>query len=321
MHQGLGCGEGSGGSCTESGDGVRIKTGKSEDSGFGNLFSQNILHTIAYNGVDVFGHTNTLRANVIEQACFTKGDCGGIRTYGSGSLATSSVYDLTLDHNCIIDTIGNTDGALSTYDPLFGMGLYIDHYSRDVIATNNTIINATFHGILYQNSSGSIRDNVLYNNATGTMYASQVYLSGSETLVSRLEGNVLYGLQRNSWSLGMNTQSLLAASENNFFFNPYQDNHIYAATAMSFAQWQNLSGMDAQSVTNWFTLSSDQPARSVVVTNTTKTNQTAALGLRNYLDLKQNQVSPPYMLAPFSSAVLIDNGGRRSLEPILFLLK
>nr|WP_320009580.1 hypothetical protein [uncultured Desulfobulbus sp.] len=247
---GLGCGEGSRGSCTESGDGVRIKTGNSDDSGYGNVFSNNVLHKIAYNGVDVFGHSNTLSANIITQACYTKGDCGGVRTYGSGSLSTTPVYDLILEHNFITDTIGNTDGALTTYDPLFGMGLYIDHYSRDVIATNNTIINATFHGILYQNSTGSIRENTLYNNASGTMYAGQVYFSGSDTLISDLEGNVLYGLQENAWTMGMSSQSQLAASENNVFFNPYQANHIYAGSVMTFAGWQNMSGMDAQSSTN-----------------------------------------------------------------------
>nr|WP_320009581.1 hypothetical protein [uncultured Desulfobulbus sp.] len=57
------------------------------------------------------------------------------------------------------------------------------------------------------------------------------------------------------------------------------------------------------------------------MTNTTAASQPAALGIRDYLDLKQHPVSRPFVLAPFSSAVLIDKGGRISLEPILFLLE
>jgi parallel beta-helix repeat protein len=145
------------------------------------LLSGNLLERIAYNGVDVFGHHNTLEHNVIRQPCYAKGDCGGVRTFGSDDIDHTSVHDLLFDENLIINTSGNTNGCHSTYQAEFGFGLYIDNCSRDVTLTGNTIISSTVSGILYQNSTGVMTDNTLYNNSRGTMYSSQVNLTDSPT--------------------------------------------------------------------------------------------------------------------------------------------
>ncbi|NVN92340.1 MAG: hypothetical protein HXX11_17305, partial [Desulfuromonadales bacterium] len=69
---GLGCAFNAGeGACTEDGDGIRIKIDKADDTGNNNTLTGNRLERIAYNGVDVFGHHNTLDRNVITQACYT----------------------------------------------------------------------------------------------------------------------------------------------------------------------------------------------------------------------------------------------------------
>ncbi len=179
---GMGCSFSDGeGACTEDGDGFRIKIDQANDTGNYNTVSGNRLERIAYNGMDVFGHHNTFEHNVISQACYAKGDCGGVRTFGSGSVSSSPVHDLLFRENIIVDTIGNTDGCNTTYDPLFGFGLYIDNYSRDVTVTGNSIISSTVAGILYQNSTGVITGNTLYNNSSGSMYSGQVVLTASPT--------------------------------------------------------------------------------------------------------------------------------------------
>jgi hypothetical protein len=78
----------------------------------------NRLEWISYNGLDVFGYNNTVDSNVIVNACYSKGDCGGLRSFGGSSLASTAVRDLTVTNNIIVDTIGNTDGANPTYRPL-----------------------------------------------------------------------------------------------------------------------------------------------------------------------------------------------------------
>ncbi|MFM7574788.1 MAG: hypothetical protein ACKO4S_16905 [Snowella sp.] len=71
---------------------------------------------------------------------------------------------MTINNNTIVDTLGNTDGCRSDFDPLFGFGIYIDNFSRNVTITGNNISNSTASGILFRNSTGSTTGNTLYNN-------------------------------------------------------------------------------------------------------------------------------------------------------------
>jgi hypothetical protein len=308
---GLGCAfNAGGGACTEDGDGIRIKTDKADDTGNYNILTGNRLERIAYNGVDVFGHHNTLDRNVITQACHTKGDCGGVRTFGRDNLSASAVHDLTISNNIIIDIPGNTDGCHTTYRPLFGMGLYIDNYSRDVLVTGNSIINTTFTGILYQQSTGQILQNTVYNAASGSMYTGQVNLAGSSTEAS-LSNNIMYGLTNNAWTLYTSSLSNLSSSDYNYFFHPYINDHIgYGPTwtRYTFAGWQSFSGRDSHSKTNWFTQNSGTAPLSVIFYNDTKASRVTDLGNKRYLDLYQNQITGNLTLAPFTSKVLIVSG-------------
>jgi len=308
---GLGCAlNAGGGACTEDGDGIRIKTDRADDTGNYNILTGNRLERIAYNGVDVFGHHNTLDRNVVTQACYTKGDCGGVRTFGRDSLSASAVHDLTISNNIIVNIPGNTDGCHSTYRPLFGMGLYIDNYSRDVLVTGNSIIDTTFTGILYQQSTGQIRQNTVYNAASGTMYTGQVNLAGSSTQAS-LSNNIMYGLTDNAWTLYASSLGNLSSSDYNYLFHPYTNSHIAYGpswTRYTFAGWQGFSGRDSHSKANWFSQIPGADPLSVIFYNDTKAGREINLGNKRYLDLDQNPITGSLTLAPFTSKVLIDSG-------------
>ena len=80
------------------------------------------------------------------------------------------------------------------------MGIYIDHYARDVEVRGNTVISTTVTGILYQRSTGTITDNTVYNAATGTEYSAQLSLVADSTLAA-VSSNILYGLNDEAWTL------------------------------------------------------------------------------------------------------------------------
>lgn len=306
---GMGCGT-TGASCTENGDGIRIRTYLIEDSGHHNQVRLNRISRTGYNAVDVFGPWTTVEYNHMVEPCYSKGDCGGVRTFGGESLAATKVHDITLRSNIIVDSVGNVDGVKIDYRQPFGMGLYIDNYSRDVAAVANTIVGSTFTGLLYQRSRGVITGNTLYNNATGIYYAGQVNLADPVTQISSMTGNVLYGLTDNAWTLSLDGGTLLA-SDGNFFFHPYVPEQITTggwAGRKTFPEWQIWSGMDSGSHANWFTLNPGDPPLSRVVTNPTSAAAVISLGDRQYLDLEQSPVSGSLILAPFESRVLIDNG-------------
>ncbi len=305
---GMGCGLTSP-ECTENGDGFRIRLFDPANSGYGNSLLGNTFEKIGYNGVDVFGPETLLKNNFIHQSCFTKADCGGVRVFGDHDLNTTTVYNVHLIDNLIVDIPGNVDGCHPSR-AAFGMGLYIDNYSRNVETRGNTVINTTVSGILYQRSSGQIVRNTVFNASSGTEFSAQIDLGGSETRVS-MSGNRLYGLKQNAWTIYVSSLSNILSADHNYYFHPYVNQHIAYGpswTRRTFTQWQSLSGQDAHSVTNWFTQSSGENSRGVVFYNETIAPQTFTLGSRQYLDLDQNPVVDSVTLAPFSAIILVDNG-------------
>ncbi|MEM7031484.1 MAG: hypothetical protein AAF629_18120 [Chloroflexota bacterium] len=311
---GLGCGF-AGANCTENGNGIRLKLDNVAYSSHSNTLQYNRLEKIGMNGIDVFGPHNILEYNVIKEACYTKGDCGAVRTFGRNSLAASDVHDVAIRNNIIIDTVGNTDGTAEFFRPPFGIGLYIDHYSRDVTVSGNTVISSTIDGLLFQNSTGSIQNNVLYNNNLGTMSRGQVGLYQAVTNITNLSGNVMYGLNRTdafNFAKTLHAESSnkdnIVSADHNYYFNPYRPDHISVEGLKTLSDWQTYSNFDANSTTNWFTLAQGESPRSTIFYNDTKENRSIDLGNRAYLDLDQNPVSGSLTLSPFASQVLIDNG-------------
>jgi hypothetical protein len=305
---GMGCGLTTG-ECTENGDGFRIRMYDVRDSGYGNSLRYNRFEKIGYNGIDVFGPETTLENNFITQACYTKADCGAVRTFGSDDLATSGVYNIHLIDNIILDIPGNVDGCHASR-AAFGMGLYIDNYSRNVETRGNTVISTTVSGILYQQSTGQITGNIVYNASSGTEYSAQIDLGGSQAQVS-MSGNELYALKSNAWTLYDYSLSNLISSDQNYFFHPYVNKHISYGpswTRKTFAEWQALSGMDIHSQTNWFTQALGEPSRAKVFYNDTKALLTIDLGNRQYVDLDQKPYVGSLTLMPFTSKILVENG-------------
>jgi hypothetical protein len=297
------------GECTENGDGLRIRLYDVRDSGFGNRLQNNHFEKIGYNGVDVFGPETTLEENFITQACFSKADCGGVRVFGETSLAATSVYNVHLLNNLIVDIPGNVDGCEASRKA-FGMGIYIDNYSRDVQTRGNTVIDTTISGILYQRSSGQIADNTIYNASTGTEYSAQLDLGSDETRVT-VSGNKLFGLNNEAWTLYARSLSNFVASDHNYLFHPYVNKHIAFGpswTRYSFAGWKSFSGLESNSKTNWYTQAAGETPRSRILYNESLTMKTFDLGTRQYLDLNQNVVVGTVTLAPFTSLILVDNG-------------
>ncbi len=304
---GMGCStESYGGFCTEDGDGIRIRVNQAADSGNNNTVTYNRLECIGYNGIDVFGHSNTFAYNVIESACYSKGDCGGIRTFGDGALDSTPVYDLTFLQNIILNTIGNTDGCRTDFKSLFGFGLYIDNYSRNVAIMNNTVISSTAAGILYQNSTGNASGNTLFHNGLGFPWSSQITLSGDPTRVS-MNGNIAYGARENTFTLS-GKRIHITASDNNYFFQPYMAAHIAVDGSKTLAQWQSYSGLDAHSHEAWYTQAAGEPPLARVFYNDTSTAKTIDLGYRRYFDLDQADVLGSLTLNPFTSRVLVVSG-------------
>jgi uncharacterized repeat protein (TIGR01451 family) len=322
---GMGCGyqsgDATGGDCTEDGDGIRIKVDDASDSGRHNAFTGNRLERIGYNGIDIFGHDNTFEHNVIVEACISKGDCAGMRTYGGDSLDDTDAYDLTFNENIIINTIGNADGCHHDFDELFGFGFYIDNHSRDITLDGNTVIGSSVHGSLFQDSTGKVVDNTFYNNGRTYPYAgAQVYVGGSPALVGTHTGNILYSLDVDARTLSVSDLPQLGDSDDNYFFSPYRVEHLRVNGDKTLKTWQAYSGKDPNSVEHWFTLATNEPPRSRIFYNDTPQPKTFSLGSILYVDLDQNHVSGELIVDPYHSQILIEIGPVADLVVSMALL-
>ena len=128
-----------------------------------------------------------------------------------------------------------------------------------------------------------------------------------------MDGNVLFSLAPTRRTLQLATRSNLTASDNNDFFNPYDDLTIAAAeagpVAMTLAEWQSFSGQDGNSAAHWYTLDPADPPRSEIFVNATAAAVDVDLGGAAYLDLDQQAISGSVALAPYSSRVLVRDDG------------
>ncbi len=311
--RGMGCGyhqgDASGGICTEDGDGIRIKASNAADSGHSNIFQGNRLERIGYNGFDVFGYGNWFEQNVIQQACISKGDCGAVRSFGSGSLGSTPVHDLTFRQNIVVETIGNTDGCRSDFDAQFGFGFYIDHFSRQVVLENNVVIQSTAHGILFQDSTGTVLGNTLFHNGENAAYeAAQLYVGSSPAYVSSSTDNLFFGGRTNARTLALNDGGRLGLSDRNAFYHPFRSAHILAGSSYSLAGWRSASGKDANSTEHWYTQAAGETPRAHLFYNDTPVTQVVNLGSVYYLDLEQQPVYGTLSLAPYTAQVLVESG-------------
>jgi len=305
---GLGCGFDSGGGfCTEYGDGVRIKVHNVLDSGFGNTFEQNQLESIGHNGIDVFGPDNSLIHNTIQDACGSKGDCGAVRSFGNGNIATSTLVNLLLDGNIITDTSGNTDGCHPNFSTTFGFGIYLDHYTVDAIASDNTVVRSSASGLLVQNSTATVTDNTLFNNSYMENWRAQAIVTQSASSVDEFSGNLMYAQHDMARTLIVGAPSMLGTSDQNSFFNPYRDRHIDSQGEKTLSEWQTFSGLDANSSEQWFSLGALDPPLGEIFLNPTDQTVDVSLGGNTYFDLDQNPVAGTIQLAPFSSRILVLN--------------
>jgi hypothetical protein len=309
---GIGCETDDGeGLCTEPGDGIRLKVDSDGAYSSNNVTVElNRLERIGYNGMDVFGYQNTLRRNVISEACITKGDCGAVRLFGGDSLALSPVHDVTLQDNIMLDVIGNTDGTHADFRSLFGFGLYVDNNSRAVTSIGNTVARATAAGILYQRSTGAIQGNTLHDNSPDIWSRQIVLTDEGTTAVSSLTGNVMVALTPTAGTLYIRNASQATASDRNGFYHASRPAHIHVSASgqdRTLAQWQAYSGKDSASRER---VNADIE-RSRIFVNDQQTTQIISLP-GAYTDLDGNPVGSSLELEPFSSRVRGEIGAVRA---------
>lgn len=312
---GMGCGFDTTEACTINGSGIFLDIHLQQDSYQGNTVERNQIRRVAMGGIDTSSAKNELRMNFVEEACFAKADCGGIRGYGLSSLEQTSVYDVVVDRNIVVDTIGNTDGCSSAFSSLFGFGIYFDHYSRDIAVTGNTVLRSSAGGILFWwRSTGTITGNTAYANAYEEAGGGNAQIAvwdyeGVElgTQVT-LSDNATVGVDADQKLVRISSPANLVSAENNDYFNPFTD-ELFERTSdwrsLTLAEWQPFINGDWASRTSWFTQAPGEEPRSRIFYNESEVPITVDLGPQAHVDLGQRPVPRWLQIEPYRSRVVI----------------
>lgn len=304
---GLGCGV-TGTNCTENGDGFRLRLSTALNA-HDNGIERNVFENIGMNGLDVFGFRNTIEENIFHDICITKGDCGAVRTFGRDNLAATQVYEVVLRRNIVRGVEGNTDGCHPTFAARLGIGLYLDHFSRDLTVEGNTLEGASWVGLLFQNATGTATGNIAFGNASGpwgSQWGSQLDLRGTGTTSVQLSGNHLVGLDGDRFTLTTEAASLLSSSNNNTFWNPfYATQHIRrGGSATGLTGWRSATGFDLGSSEQNYTQAPGEAPRTQLLVNESATAQNFAVP-PGTTSLAGAPLVSPLNLAAYTSQVIV----------------
>ena len=245
-------------------------------------------------GIETFGIDTLIEENVLIDACYSKGDCGGIGCFTS--------ENSTVRRNIVQNVISPVEGFSGSFRERFGFGLCIDVEST-ANCSDNTIVNTQGYGIIYQSEAvGDVTGNTVYGNQ-GRVHV----FCGSSGTISHLTGNIFVGIEPIRLMF-TEADGRILASDNNYFIQPHTEEYISMQSAewvrMNLAEWQSFSGQDQNSLAAWFTLAEGAAPITEIFVNDTEAEQTIAL-TGTYVDLDQQAVGTSITLAPFTSRVVV----------------
>jgi hypothetical protein len=208
---GLGCAFGDS-NCASNGDGIALQQfyGGSP-APMSNTVRGNRLRRIGQCGIDSIRISVTAEENVIDEACYSKGDCGGFCTLDAPAIS--------VNRNIIRDVISPSEGFNSMYYERFGFGIYVDGSPGD--CTDNTVSGTQGYSLLYQGGAkGNVTGNTLYDvDGRSVLY---VATSG---VISNLSRNTLVGTQPIRLMFTESDGSV-QTSDYNYFIQPYTEKYI-----------------------------------------------------------------------------------------------
>jgi hypothetical protein len=289
---------------------------------------------IINNRLDLIGHTPIyfnsanvkIQYNYITNYCNIRDDAGGIYTFGD----TGSVKNRVIDHNIIVNGIGNKSGRpTDTFDGV--SALYSDGESQNTTWTYNTVSGVQGNGSLLNTSVDTKLDhNTFYNSIIG-ISLNRVGQSNVHQYCIRdtVTNNIIYpttiNFQFYEGMLHSSNSTLTFAQDvfniglinNNYYrttpsggpFNIYYSNTNGGTTfnyqnlpsdgSLSFSNWKGFSTKDAASTT--FTGSS-----TVLYINPTFNSVVVNIGAGNFINAAGTAISGNQTILPFESLLVIN---------------
>jgi parallel beta-helix repeat protein len=286
----------SGGGAWYMGSGISVE-------GNDNTIKYNRTLNTGYNGI-CFYKRNIIEYNYVKNAVLTKDDGGGIYTAAAGTYPNAPTAGSIIRNNIVDGVFGTLEG----WDKWIyrgGHGIFLDENSGKVTIENNTVVNGSHSCIFIRTSfDETVRNNTL-------MSARRVFLVGTDYGGSKFTNNIVYALNRDidnkdiQW-LVSNYKGPDILMNYNTYLSHYNSTNVFRideVTNYSFEGWKAATGQDANStidVTRFVNGETEE-----IFYNDTKQTKTFNLGNSVYKDIYGQQVPQTFVLAPFTSKILI----------------
>ena len=211
----------------------------------GSLIQYNRIDYSGSNGIYIAGSDIEVRNNLVNHSGQVMVDIGGI--YTGGSTLTGRI----IDGNIVLNTEGNNSGANPAR--LWARGIYLDAFASHVTVTNNTIAYSGDYGIaVISGHENTITGNLCYDNKAG-FYIQDI---GTNPIDNVVTGNYFIAktnTQRSftGWASNAVVIAAFTTLDNNYYARPIDNGdvvYIYSPGAMTLAEWQTLSSLDASTV-------------------------------------------------------------------------
>ncbi len=261
------------------------------------LIQYNTIDSSSYDGIYFNDDRNEVRNNFVNHSLINLDDGGGI--YTSGNVPAGRV----IIGNIVLNSIGNPSGTAYSPEKRSG-GIYLDNYSKNITATNNTIGNCTWGLFINIGSNNDIENNTVFNNEKGMMFSNA---SGNTIL-----NNIFFAKGIKQLTLyyfnTLNNISLFGTSDRNYYARPADDNltiQTYLTEGSAFrtlAGWQTFSGKDASSHKSPVSIA--DTSNIDFYYNPAKTNKVITLG-KPMIDVTGTKYANSITLLPFTSVILI----------------
>jgi len=254
------------------------------------IIQNNTIKNTCYNGISLSTDVMTaqIKNNYIENTCILLNDQGAI--YLDAAKTSYLIYG-----NIILTSGGN--------------GIYLDEYSTNVKVWNNTVAYCYGAGIkLHKANNNSIRNNTTFDNGNGislenwlnvhNLYNDSIY---DNTFVAKSAEQ--YVVSYINWYNDNN----LGIAFNNYYARPVDDNLTFKTNIMgvagdkTLAQWQTLTGQDANSKKVSFIVNTE----SDMYLAYNETNAAKSIPLPfNGKDIDGNYKGSSVYLQPYTSMVV-----------------
>ena len=265
----------------------------------------NIITNLGRYGIqDAYGY-GTTQNNYIDKYCLKANDAGGFYTNGSRT------GERIIDHNIIINGVGNLDGNGAS-SGLGIEGIYLDAQCKSATVTNNTIYNAPQSGIkMHMANSCRIENNTVYN--CGREISMEDY-EGNYIRLDTVRYNMFFAKNNVElalyWYTVNNDITSAGIFANNIYSNPLNTSQLIQTrepstgyTYRNLSNWQSYFEPTASSLTTW-----TDTTKLLLAYNPTLSTVNQSLS-GTYEDATGTAYSGTISLGAFQGILLYNTGG------------